>query len=84
MDSGFRRAVRTEDESLAAFFRRRFGRQAFERVMEPLMAGIYAGDAEQMSLRATFPRFFELEQQYGSVIRGMMAARRARARRGLQ
>lgn len=63
------------DESLASFFRRRFGRQAFERMMEPLMAGIYAGDAEQMSLKATFPRFLELEQQYGSVIRGMMAAR---------
>ena len=39
------------------------------------MAGIYAGDAEQMSVQATFPRFVELEQQYGSVIRGMMSAR---------
>ncbi|MCE7978732.1 MAG: protoporphyrinogen oxidase [Nitrospira sp. NTP1] len=58
-----------------------FGRHACERVMEPLMAGIYAGDAEQMSLRATFPRFYELEQTHGSVIRGMMAARRARAQK---
>ena len=66
-----------EDESLAAFFRRRVGRQAFERMLEPLMAGIYAGDAEQMSVQATFPRFVELEQQYGSVIRGMMATRKA-------
>jgi oxygen-dependent protoporphyrinogen oxidase len=64
------------DESLAAFFRRRFGAQAFERVLEPLTAGIYAGDAEQMSLKATFPRFYELEQQYGSIIRGMMAAKK--------
>ena len=64
------------DESLASFFRRRFGRQAFERMMEPLMAGIYAGDAEQMSLKATFPRFLELEQEYGSVIRGMIAVRK--------
>jgi len=40
-----------EDESLASFFRRRVGRQAFERMLEPLMAGIYAGDAEQMSGR---------------------------------
>ena len=64
------------DESLASFFRRRFGTQAFERVLEPLMAGIYAGDAEQMSLKATFPRFFELEQQYGSIIRGMTAAKK--------
>lgn len=67
------------DESLASFFRRRFGAEAFDRVLEPLMAGIYAGDAEQMSLKATFPRFFELERQYGSVIRGMMAARRKMA-----
>ncbi len=67
----------TGDESLAAFLGRRFGVQAFERVLEPLMAGIYAGDAEQMSLRATFPRFFELEQQHGSIVRGMMAAKKA-------
>ena len=45
------------DESLASFFSRRIGREAFERVVEPLMAGIYAGDAAQISLRATFPRF---------------------------
>ena len=64
------------DESLASFFRRRFGSQAFDRVLEPLMAGIYAGDAEQMSLKATFPRFLELEQQHGSIIRGMMAAKK--------
>jgi protoporphyrinogen/coproporphyrinogen III oxidase len=66
------------DESLASFVRRRFGRQAFERMMEPLMAGIYAGDAEQMSVRATFPRFIELEQTYGSVLRGMLSARASR------
>ncbi len=64
------------DESVASFFRRRFGTQAFERMLEPLMAGIYAGDAEQMSLKATFPRFLEFEQQYGSIIRGMMAAKK--------
>lgn len=71
------RGPSTGDESLAAFLRRRFGTQAFERVLEPLMAGIYAGDAEQMSLRATFPRFFELEQRHGSIVRGMMAAKKA-------
>ena len=73
-----------EDESLASFFRRRFGRQAFERMIEPLMAGIYAGDAEQMSMKATFPRFVELEEQYGSVIRGMMASRGAGRPAGLR
>jgi oxygen-dependent protoporphyrinogen oxidase len=69
-------ATGAADESLASFFRRRFGSQAFERVIEPLMAGIYAGDAEEMSVNATFPRFVELERQYGSIIRGMAAARR--------
>ncbi len=75
MDLVLPRGPAQGDESLAAFFRRRFGAQAFERVLEPLMAGIYAGDAEQMSLKSTFPRFYDLEQQYGSVIRGMMATR---------
>ncbi len=65
------------DESLASFFTRRLGREAFERLVEPLMAGIYAGDATQMSLRATFPRFAEIERQHGSVIRGMLAARKS-------
>ncbi|MGH7207167.1 MAG: protoporphyrinogen oxidase [Nitrospiraceae bacterium] len=64
------------DESLASFFRRRLGYEAFERLVEPLMAGIYAGDAEQMSLMATFPRFLEIEQQHGSLIRGMLAGRK--------
>ncbi len=69
-------ARRTDgDESLASFFSRRLGREAFERVVEPLMAGIYAGDATQISLRATFPRFLELERQHGSLIRGMLASR---------
>ncbi len=66
----------TEDESLAGFVRRRLGQEAVERLAEPLLAGIYAGDAEQMSLAATFPQFMELEQRYGSLIRGMLARRR--------
>jgi oxygen-dependent protoporphyrinogen oxidase len=65
------------DESLASFFSRRLGREAFEQVVEPLMAGIYAGDATQISLRATFPRFLDLERKHGSLIRGMLASRPA-------
>lgn len=65
-----------EDESLAGFVRRRLGQEAVERLAKPLLAGIYAGDAEQMSLAATFPQFMELEQRYGSLIRGMLARRR--------
>ena len=71
----------TDDESLATFFRR-FGRHACERVMGTVDGWYLCRHAEQMSLRATFPRFYELEQTHGSVIRGMMAARRARARQG--
>ncbi len=66
-----------DDESMASFFSRRLGREAFERVVEPLMAGIYAGDATKISLRATFPRFLDLEQKHGSLIRGMLASRPA-------
>jgi len=62
------------DESLASFFRRRFGSEAFDYLIEPLVAGIYAGDADELSLEATFPRFRELEREYGSVIKGMRAA----------
>ena len=65
------------DESLAGFVRRRLGQEAVERLAEPLLAGIYAGDAEQMSLEATFPQFLEMERRHGSLIRGMLARRRA-------
>jgi oxygen-dependent protoporphyrinogen oxidase len=63
------------DESIAAFFRRRLGRQALERLGAPLLAGIHAGDAERLSVQATFPRLVELEGRHGSLIRGFMAAR---------
>ena len=59
------------DESLAGFFRRRFGTEAFDYLIEPLVAGIYAGDADELSIEATFPRFRELERDHGSVIKGM-------------
>src|SRR5207249_2496207 len=62
------------DESLAHFVRRRFGREALERVAEPLAGGIYTADAERLSLAATMPRFRELERKYRSVIRGLRAS----------
>ncbi len=61
------------EETLGSFFRRRFGTEAFDYLIEPLVAGIYAGDADELSIEATFPRFKELEQQYGSVVKGMRA-----------
>jgi oxygen-dependent protoporphyrinogen oxidase len=59
------------EESLGAFVRRRLGREALERIAEPLVAGIHAGDPETMSLRSTFPRFIDLEQGHRSLIWGM-------------
>ncbi len=61
------------DESIASFLRRRFGQESVDRLGEPLLAGIHAGDPERLSIRATFPRFVELERRHGSLIRGMWA-----------
>lgn len=65
-----------DDEPLGRFLSRRLGRQALERIAEPLLSGIYAGDVDRLSLEATFPQFREMERRYGSLIRGMRAARR--------
>lgn len=59
----------TEDESIADFVRRRFGREAVDYLAEPLLAGIHAGDVDRLSLRALFPRLREAERTTGSVIR---------------
>ncbi len=68
-----------QDESLASFARRRLGREAFERLVQPLAAGIYTADPEQLSLAATMPRFLEMERQHGGLIR---AARHNNSARG--
>ena len=59
------------EESLAAFVLRRLGREVLERIAEPLVAGIHAGDPATMSLKNTFPRFIDLEREYRSLIWGM-------------
>ncbi|HVY46193.1 MAG TPA: protoporphyrinogen oxidase [Minicystis sp.] len=66
------------DESIAHFMRRRLGREVLDRVAEPLLGGIYAGDVEALSMRATFPQLVDMEQKHGSLIRGALAARAAR------
>jgi oxygen-dependent protoporphyrinogen oxidase len=65
------------DESVGHFVRRRLGREAYERMAQPLLSGIYAGDADRMSLLATFPRLRETELKHGSLTRGMLAQRRS-------
>ena len=66
------------DESLASFVRRRLGAEALERIAQPMVGGIYTADPERLSLAATMPRFIELENKYGSVIRGLTAAGKLR------
>ena len=68
------------DESLGAFVRRRLGREALERVAQPLVAGIYTADPDELSLSATMPRFVEMERRERSVILALWrAARKAPA-----
>jgi oxygen-dependent protoporphyrinogen oxidase len=67
------------DESLGGFLRRRFGDPLVNNIVEPLLSGIYAGDADQLSLKATFPQFMEMESRYRSLIRGVMAGRKVAA-----
>jgi len=71
-----------EDESLESFVVRRFGRELFERLAQPLAGGIYGADPAKLSLRATMPRFLEIEREYGSVTRGMRARARLAASSG--
>ena len=63
------------DESIAAFFRRRLGHEALERLGGPFLAGIHAGDPERLSLPANFPALTALEARHGSLIRGLLASR---------
>lgn len=68
----FKRVRREEsDESLAEFVRRRFGREALDRIAQPMIAGIYTADPEKLSLKATFPAFIEMERKHGSVIKAL-------------
>jgi oxygen-dependent protoporphyrinogen oxidase len=62
-----------DDESIGAFVSRRFGREAYEALVEPLMTGIYGGDGDQLSLQATFPQLRVLELEHGSLLRGLSA-----------
>ena len=65
------------DESLGSFVIRRLGREALERIAQPMIAGIYGADPMELSLRATLPRFLDMEREHGSVTRGLWARSRA-------
>jgi protoporphyrinogen/coproporphyrinogen III oxidase len=76
MDLFIPRRKNDEDESIADFVRRRLGREALDKIAEPLLSGIHVSDPERQSLLGTFPRFRNLEKQHRSLIIGMLAQKR--------
>ena len=71
-----------DDESIAAFVGRRFGREAVDYLAEPLLAGIHAGDVDTLSVRLLFPRLVDTERQHGSLLRAFRAMRPTPSPRG--
>ncbi len=65
------------DESLGGFIRRRLGQEALDKIAGPLMAGIYSGNPDKLSLKSTFPMFAEMERKHGSLLRAMLAQKAA-------
>jgi oxygen-dependent protoporphyrinogen oxidase len=72
----------SEEETVANFVRRKFGQEILEYLVAPFVSGVYAGDPEQMSLKAAFPSLDEWEREYGSVLRGAMKSRPPKATAG--
>jgi len=64
------------DETVASLVERHYGREVVERLADPMLAGVYGGDASELSVRAVLPRFAEMEAQHGSLGRAMIAARK--------
>src|SRR5271166_1510706 len=64
------------DETVAAFVERHYGSEMVDRLADPLLSGVYGGEASQLSVRAVLPRFAEMEAKYGSLGRAMLAARK--------
>ena len=64
------------DESVAAMVERHYGPEMVDRLADPLLSGVYGGEASQLSVRAVLPRFAEMEAKYGSLGRAMLAARK--------
>jgi oxygen-dependent protoporphyrinogen oxidase len=74
-----RNANGISDESLSSFVRRRLGREALERMAQPMVGGIYTADPETLSLRATLPRFLDMERDHRSLILAMLRKARSQA-----
>jgi oxygen-dependent protoporphyrinogen oxidase len=78
-----RRTQPPENETVAAFTRRKFGEEFLDRLVGPFVSGIYAGDPERLGLRDAFPDLYTWEREHGSVVRGALRQRRPQERSGL-
>lgn len=63
------------DESVEQFITRRLGKEVFQKIGQPMVGGIYTGDPARLSMRHAVPRLKHLEQQYGSIIKGLLSER---------
>ena len=79
MERWIPRRTSGRDETVASFVRRRFGSELYERLMQPLLGGLYGSSPEQLSIEATFPVLVEAERKSGSVTRGLRVQTRERA-----
>lgn len=60
-----------QDEPIGDFFRRRFGKEVVENLVEPLLAGTFAGDIDHLSIQSMFPQFYQLEKEHRSLLLGL-------------
>ena len=72
----YRPTPESRDLTVAAFLERHYGREMVDRVADPLLAGVYGGSADQLSVKSVLPRFVEMEAEYGSLGKAMVAARK--------
>lgn len=80
MQDYFKSPYPTEgDVSIGDFFKYHLGQEMMDKLIEPLLSGIYGGDIYELSLDATFPEFHSLERKHGNMVKGMLAARKQRA-----
>lgn len=71
------------DVSIGHFFKYHLGQEMMDKLIEPLLAGIYGGDIYKISLLSTFPHFIQVEQKYGNMVKGMMAAKMSHSKAGV-